>query len=81
LGDIHSLREDMQELEEWDKKYFIRRKAKIAELEDLVQSIIDITVEEYLREAKRVLDELEETKEMAIKLLEKKMQVSLPEAV
>ena len=71
----------MQELEDWDKEYYIRRKTKIDEFEDLVQSIIDITIEEYLDEAKGVLDELEETTEMAVSLLETKMQVNLPEAV
>lgn len=65
----------MEQLKAWDVEYFMRREAKVVELEDLVQSIINIEIEEYLVDAKDVLSELNETAEGYIVSLEKKMQV------
>jgi hypothetical protein len=72
---ILSLRKEIEELEAWDAEYFLRRNAKIAELGELVQSVIDIEVEGYFEEANEVLSKLDKTAEKYTGLLEKKMQV------
>lgn len=72
---ILSLRKEIEELEAWDAEYFARRNSKIAELEELVESVIDIEVEGYLEEANAVLSKLDKLSEKHTVLLEKRMQV------